>query len=226
MTHKVEEFHLAFGHLVRSTPGMVESSLAELRYALLLEEWNEFKVASSKFDLVGVADALCDLQYVLSGSVITFGLDDNYGRLKHLMGGHQTKEWPPLDLAQFRIAMMFVEALEPLKKAIAESDLEKIQSALDTFQAQIFRSVKAWGLGNVFEELFDEVHRSNMSKLCRTVAEARATVNMYRDRGIDSEVYEQTPYWAVRQVGGEKDGKILKGINYSQPDLQSIIDNR
>ena len=39
---------------------------------LLPEELNELKQAIEDNDLVEIADALCDLQYVLSGAVLEF----------------------------------------------------------------------------------------------------------------------------------------------------------
>merc|ERR1712139_724120 len=46
----------------------------QLRVSLLQEELNELKDAIQNNDLVEAADALADLQYVLSGAVLEFGL--------------------------------------------------------------------------------------------------------------------------------------------------------
>ena len=52
-----------------------------LRIALLAEELDELKKAVADEDLVEVADALCDLQYVLSGAILEFGLGDKFKAL-------------------------------------------------------------------------------------------------------------------------------------------------
>lgn len=96
------------------------SKLFRLREALHLEEWKELQEAWLGEDLTAVADALCDLLYVLNGTAVSLGI--------------------PLD------------------------------------------------------ECFAEVHRSNMSKL-----------------GEDGKPIKRN------------DGKILKGPNYSPPDLHSIL---
>ena len=48
---------------------------------LLAEELKELEEAIQAGDIVAVADALCDLQYVLSGAVLEFGLGDKFNAL-------------------------------------------------------------------------------------------------------------------------------------------------
>ena len=45
------------------------------------EELNELKEAIADNNLVEIADALCDLQYVLSGAVLEFGLGEKFPAL-------------------------------------------------------------------------------------------------------------------------------------------------
>src|SRR6266568_803166 len=49
--------------------------LAKLRVALLQEEVSEFVTASENGDLVGIADALADIVYVVYGTALTYGID-------------------------------------------------------------------------------------------------------------------------------------------------------
>ncbi len=51
-------------------------SVSFLRLHLLQEELAELAEAMLEDDLVGCLDALCDLQYVLSGAVLSLGLQD------------------------------------------------------------------------------------------------------------------------------------------------------
>jgi predicted HAD superfamily Cof-like phosphohydrolase len=77
----VAEFHRTFGHPVRSEPVIPAPERCALRVALLREELDELSAAIADNDLVEIADALCDLQYVLSGAILEFGLG---GRFKAL----------------------------------------------------------------------------------------------------------------------------------------------
>ncbi|HRI80697.1 MAG TPA: nucleoside triphosphate pyrophosphohydrolase family protein, partial [Cyclobacteriaceae bacterium] len=45
------------------------------------EELKEFEEAIAEKDIVGVADALCDIQYVLSGAILEFGLGEKFKAL-------------------------------------------------------------------------------------------------------------------------------------------------
>ena len=124
----VKEFHEAYGLVVREPGDPIDFSfendsvdeLMSLRGSLNEEEWVELQDAWLDEDLVEYADAVCDLIYVLAGSLVSFGVD--------------------------------------------------------------------------LDACFAEVHRSNMSKL-----------------GKDGKPI-------VRE-----DGKILKGPNYTPPDLRRII---
>lgn len=53
----------------------VDDALAGLRTALLEEEVQELAVASEARDLVGIADALADIVYVVYGTALTYGID-------------------------------------------------------------------------------------------------------------------------------------------------------
>lgn len=71
---KVEEFHRAFGHPIVTHPKWPEMDRQHLRKKLILEEASEFCNAVNECDMVEVADAICDLLYVIYGAAIEFGL--------------------------------------------------------------------------------------------------------------------------------------------------------
>ena len=79
--NQVAEFHRTFKHPIEPTPIIPSKKRCELRVALLAEEVDEFKTAIAEKDLVEIADALCDIQYVLSGAVLEFGLGDKFKTL-------------------------------------------------------------------------------------------------------------------------------------------------
>lgn len=146
--NQVAEFHRTFQHPVEDEPIIPASERQQLRIALLAEELEEFKKAIADKDLIEIADALCDLQYVLSGAILEFGL------------------------------------------------------------------------GERFKALFDEVHRSNMSKSCQSEEEALATMKHYEKRGFESYYKKVGDQYLVFRKG---DNKTLKSVNYSPADLESLL---
>lgn len=146
----VAEFHRTFQHPVLEQPQIPAADRCQLRINLLSEELDELKKAVAENDLVEIADALCDLQYVLSGAVLEFGMKDK------------------------------------------------------------------------FADLFDEVQRSNMSKACKSIEEAEATMEFYKNRdGVESYYEEKDGLFLVFR---QHDKKTLKSVNYSPADLKSILE--
>lgn len=146
----VAAFHQTFQHPILDKPQIPSEQRCQLRINLLAEELDELRKAVADKDLVEIADALCDLQYVLSGAVLEFGMKDK------------------------------------------------------------------------FSDLFDEVQRSNMSKACKTVAEAEATMQFYKDRdGTESYYKEKDGLYLVFRT---EDNKTLKSVNYSPADLSSVLE--
>jgi predicted HAD superfamily Cof-like phosphohydrolase len=79
--NQVAEFHQTFQHPILKTPAIPEENRCKLRVALIAEELKELEVAILEKDIVGVADALCDIQYVLSGAILEFGLGEKFKEL-------------------------------------------------------------------------------------------------------------------------------------------------
>jgi len=79
--NQVAEFHRTFNAPVLDEPQIPSKERCELRVSLLQEELNELKEAIADNDIVEIADALCDLQYVLSGAVLEFGLGEKFPAL-------------------------------------------------------------------------------------------------------------------------------------------------
>lgn len=147
----VAEFHNMFGHPVKDQQTLIGEDRWKLRISLIQEELNELTEAFEDGDMVEIADALADLQYVLSGTILECGLQDK------------------------------------------------------------------------FKTLFDEVHRSNMSKSCSTMDEAEATVSHFKAKdGVDSHIKEVEGKFLVFRTA---DNKVLKSVKYSPADLKAIIEH-
>lgn len=76
--NQVAEFHRIFKAPILETPQIPAADRCKLRVSLIAEELRELQEAIDNQDLVEVADALCDIQYVLSGAVLEFGLGDKF----------------------------------------------------------------------------------------------------------------------------------------------------
>ena len=76
--NQVAQFHQTFGAPILAEPTIPSPERCGLRVSLLAEELEELKEAIAANDLVEIADALCDLQYVLSGAVLEFGLGEKF----------------------------------------------------------------------------------------------------------------------------------------------------
>ncbi len=70
----IGEFHAAFGVPIRETPTIPKEDECALRVSLLQEELNELVIALGHLDIVETLDALCDLQVVLDGTFLQFGM--------------------------------------------------------------------------------------------------------------------------------------------------------
>ena len=73
---QVQEFHETYGLPVKDAPDLTDPQTNALRINLLAEELDELKEAIENSDHVEVLDALIDLQYVLDGAFLSFGLAD------------------------------------------------------------------------------------------------------------------------------------------------------
>ncbi len=95
---------------------------------------------------------------------------------------------------QLRINLL-QEELDELKEALANNDAQETLDALIDLQYVLDGAFLSFGMQAIKDLAFDEVHRSNMSKL-----------------GEDG-----------KPIRREGDGKVMKGPNYFAPDLSKFI---
>lgn len=96
---QVREFHEAFRLTINDRPTIPEEKDAQLRRNLINEEAEEFDAASKKGDIVGVADALADIMYVVYGAAITYGIDLE-PVFEEVQRSNMTKLWPKEKLTE------------------------------------------------------------------------------------------------------------------------------
>lgn len=121
----------------------------------------------------------------------------NHVKAFHEAFGHPVAEKPQLvdrDLWFLR-GTLLGEELEEYALACDEEDLVGVADALADQLYILLGTMHVHGMQDKIEEIFDEVQRSNMSKL-----------------GEDGKpIYRE-------------DGKVLKGPNFSEPNIKDIID--
>jgi len=103
---------------------------------------------------------------------------------------------------------------EELDEYALAKDIVEVADALTDQLYVLVGTFIAHGLGDKMEELFNEVHRSNMSKFIRE----QDTIDLFNDKEVDKCVKRGNFY-----VATNKYGKIIKPITYSKPNLKSIL---
>lgn len=128
---------------------------------------------------------------------------------------------PSADRCELRINLL-QEELNELKDAIADNDLIEVADALADIQYVLSGAILEFGLGDKFKGLFEEVQRSNMSKVCKSMKEAEATQQHYLEKdGTESFIREKEGEYLVYR---SSDKKVLKSINYSPAELRAIVE--
>lgn len=127
---------------------------------------------------------------------------------------------PSIDRCKLRIDLL-QEELDELKEAIDNKDIVEIADALLDIKYILNGGILEFGMADLTEKLFDEVHRSNMSKACDSEEDAIKTIEHYKNN-YNTESYHQefNGKWLVYR---KEDHKLLKSINYSKVNLNDIL---
>jgi predicted HAD superfamily Cof-like phosphohydrolase len=116
----VAQFHEVFKHPILDKPTVPSKERCSLRVELIQEELNELQQAIIDNDIVEIADALCDIQYVLAGAVLEFGLKDKFADLfAEVQRSNMSKACETLEEANDTIAHYASQGIEAYSK---ESD--------------------------------------------------------------------------------------------------------
>lgn len=117
---------------------------------------------------------------------------------------------------QLRYDLIF-EELEELSSAYIDQNKVEILDALCDLVFVTMGTVLELGYSNVFDEAFQRVYDSNMSKSCETEQDAIDTCQYYAEYKNTTARYEKSgdKYLVFR----EKDDKTLKSVKYSPVDL-------
>jgi hypothetical protein len=125
----------------------------------------------------------------------------------------------PLNRVNLRIKLL-QEELDELKEGINNNDLVEVFDALLDLEYILLGTVVEFGMAKIFDEGFEEVHSSNMSKFCKDGHEVIETMISYKNQGVNTHCETMGDLLVIKRI---EDGKILKNINYRKCNLQPII---
>jgi predicted HAD superfamily Cof-like phosphohydrolase len=130
---------------------------------------------------------------------------------------------PSKERCDLRITLL-QEELDELKEAIENNDLVEVGDAFGDIMVILAGSILEFGMGEKFNEIFENIHNSNMSKACNSQQEAIETLLFYKEKdGTEGYYKEDGGKWLVYRNG---DNKVLKSINYTPANIFNIINER
>ena len=127
---------------------------------------------------------------------------------------------PSTDRCELRVDLI-QEELNELSDAIKAKDIVECADAFADLQYVLSGAIHEFGLGERFGNIFDNVHQSNMSKICTSYEDAADTLKHYKNQGI--EVYSEKLEGDTYVIKRKEDNKVLKSINYTPAKLTSIV---
>lgn len=132
----------------------------------------------------------------------------------------ETPQIPSKKRCELRVTLL-QEELDELKDAIKNDDLVEIADACGDLMVILSGTILEFGLGEKFNDIFLDIHRSNMSKACDTIQDAISTLSHYKQKdGTEGFYKEVNGKWIVYRNG---DNKVLKSINYTSVDLKYLL---
>lgn len=170
--NQVREWHKAFNVPVMMSGEIPQPGRYELRVKLIKEEIKELIEAIEQGGIQEICKEMADVEYVCLGTILEMGWDFADPACFHRYTQDKT----------LKILRLILESEENIN----EDDIADIIYILKAYR-------NSQGLNKVWERVFDEVQRSNMSKL------GNDGKPMYR-----------------------ADGKVLKGPNFSPANLSFL----
>ena len=225
---KVCDFNKTFDFpiLDHNNTALDNTKVAKLRCNLILEESiNEFSKALKDNNIIEQLDSIADALYVLYGLCYTYSFNpDEYVRLINVLSVEDMTNYQIIKYRfnkdETNIQKIYEENCDlerMLRKAMLED--KDIVTTYITTMCMIVNSYKLGILlGYDIDKLFDIIHSSNMSKVCKTYNEALETVKSYENKIASGDNTYDSPYYYENNgyfiVKNKSSGKSLKSINY------------
>lgn len=128
----------------------------KLRYDLIAEEFAELGDAIEAFDVVEIADALGDIEYVVDGAVLVFGLEEESKAYE----GDST--WYSRDSGVADEAVR-TQLLLDLKSAILRNNIDSAAFVLQVIRTETRKTAKYFDID--LDYVVNAIHKSNLTKL-------------------------------------------------------------
>lgn len=223
---QVKEFMQVCNQAVNTELTYPTTKVGNLRIALIEEEIKELKeLGFEKDDPTEVLDALCDILYVGLGAMLTFGISTADMVL--------TNETYVNKLLPMHIALQshrrMKDANEQMTRGLTYGTWEAIGGGLDNLLYEAYTVAVKCGFD--IEGAFNEVHESNMSKFCTSREEAQQhCFSVSMSPSDKAELYKNVEFEEVTVNGKTlfiikslRNGKVLKGPSFFEPDLTKFI---
>ncbi len=225
-------FHEVFGHpqntVLQKDILVTNPKLVNFRLSLIEEEKNELKEACDQKNFIEAIDAIADTLFVTYGMCHAFGINyDEYrptGFRTMVCDSGDVPDIHIFDKKQLTDELLELEQLVvELKKFCMGNDMYKVMRSIDEIVCQCYKISSLFRVN--IDKCFEEVFRSNMTKVCATEEEARETVEWYKqnEKRYADPSYRKSPnekYWVVFD---NATSKILKSIKFELPNLKGII---
>lgn len=138
----------------------------------------------------------------------------------HLLAGVLPSEVPSLGDA-LSPKLIKEEAFEYLE-ALASGDLPHTVKELGDLLYVTYRALYSMGVDA--DVVFNEITRSNFSKFCKDENIAQDSVNYLNLKMDDINYSDYREERGLYIVYRKEDGKLLKGIGYSEADFSSLVE--
>jgi predicted HAD superfamily Cof-like phosphohydrolase len=191
---QVKEFNRIYEVPVSDVP-TTRVPADKLRYDLIKEEFEELLEAYENFDLVEIADALGDIQYVVHGAIHVFGLEEIVAGLSD---SKRSGLHPIItDTSGFGLVTAYEQEtyLHGLKDSILTNDVAYTARLLKNILRDLDATAEYYDID--LEYVVACIHKSNLTKL-----------------GEDGKVIRRP-----------EDNKVMKGPNYKEPtgDIRAYL---
>lgn len=114
---------------------------------------------------------------------------------------------------------LIVEETTETVQAMQNKDIVEVADGLADLIFVITQAANSYGID--LEKAVDCVHVSNMSKICQSKLDLELTINKYEELGVELSVHETgEDRWVVKRAS---DGKVMKSVNYKEPDFSWLV---
>jgi predicted HAD superfamily Cof-like phosphohydrolase len=215
----VVEFHTMFEYPVRVVPEpnifTLDPKLVNARISFIESEIEEFLEAFNAKNKIEMADALCDILYFSYGTGVCFGYNMGTACVNDDMSREEGTTLEFWEDVMTRFGTI-ISVSQDFKTHCIAQNFEQAMSDLVLLNIRIYMLSRFMNFD--IDAMYNEVHRSNMTKACDTEADAIESVARYK-----TENKYRTPCY--KQIGtrfmvyNADDRKILKNYKWSEPNL-------